>query len=201
MPDPITILVVGAVISAKIAVSTIAVVAPLKIALKIFEMKSRNVGNGQFTERAQELLDELEDPREEDEIIADALKYPDYTPSGMTDPTKVNRVSATIAIKCRNALNIQDKTKANVLVARKWIIDFLDKKEGLRTVHKARILPLALALVFIPTKFEVQCEQLLNCPEMVVRAEDKKKRWWSWNWNSFKGLFGAVAVEPPVPSV
>jgi len=106
-----------------------------------------------------------------------------------------NCVSEVVTL-CKIALpGIADKTKANTLVAHRFIYQTLMEK-GVRPQHIKYILPMALKLVFIQDDAEVAASQFANTRAYVNRVDLQDTVWYTrgsptpWNW------FGSQRFEP-----
>jgi len=109
------------------------------------------------------------------------------------DYTMFSRISSVLAEECKLCLpGLVKDNPANRMVVRKWMADRLLSADSIRRKHKSRILPLATALVFIPTSYEIDVVRIEATDEVVTRKEDLDAKYWSYAWPSAAHPLGRV---------
>lgn len=113
--------------------------------------------------------------------------------SDKPDFTNFSRIASVLAEECKLQLpGIVRDSPANRMVVRKWMADRLSSAPSIRRKHKSRILPLATALVFVPTIYEIEVERIEATDEVVRRREDYNARYWSYEKPSAANWFGRL---------
>lgn len=110
------------------------------------------------------------------------------------------RVVRRAAACVRAKIGLPKRSEANYLVVRKLVVEYLETIPDLRKVHYLKIVPLAVELVFVPTKYDIEARDFAGSSFVVERRADyhadravEVQGWGPW------GLFGrkrAVTYQP-----
>lgn len=108
----------------------------------------------------------------------------------------IPRVAGTYASMARMELNILEKDAATVVVVRSFLVRAM-KGKCMRSVDIHRILPYAVQLSFLPTKYEILARDITVMSAYQQRLEEGKPKYtrtqpWLFNW------FGSKVHEPVV---
>jgi len=98
----------------------------------------------------------------------------------------IPRAAGKLAALCRLELPLTH-SKANVLVAKEWLVRYMDKIH-VRKSDQVVLLPIALKLCFVETKYERQARELTLTPEYQRLYRETHTRmipgtWMGWLFN------------------
>lgn len=96
-----------------------------------------------------------------------------------------SRIVREAAAAAKVKFGLPKATEANLLVVSKYIRDWLDD-HGVRPTHIEGITPHAVALVFIPTRADIEMKEMLAAPVAVAQQRlyeatyfsDSPRSWW-----------------------
>jgi hypothetical protein len=145
--------------------------------------------------------------RVSDVIIADSRVVMDMIDEvDCCDPvTPVRRRNHDVAIAVEAAADaklalplMRERTQANEAVAHHFIRTYLRARD-VRITHMARILPIAVALVFIPNESEIFARKLMATPLFVERVEEQSREYYSREAPWLGNWFGRKVKPKPIP--
>lgn len=88
------------------------------------------------------------------------------------------RWACRLASEFKLEFGIPRRTEANRMMVREVLYKRLAKRNT-RHRHMRSVLPLAIELVFLKDASEMELDRLMRQPEMVVRAQESVKPYWS----------------------
>jgi hypothetical protein len=108
----------------------------------------------------------------------------------------IPRLAGTYAAIARCELNILSRDTATFLVVRQFLTRMM-KSRNMRTVDINRILPFAVQLSFLPTKYEILARNMTVMSSYQERLDENRPKYtrqrpWLFNW------FGTKVYEPVV---
>lgn len=121
----------------------------------------------------------------------------DYPVSGRM--TASSRIVQRAVAAVRNKVGLLKRNEANSLVVRKLVVEYLDSLPDLRKTHQLAIVPLAVELSFVPTKYDIMARDIAGSRAAVERREDYgADRAYSLGWGPL-GLLSRrrVVTHPP----
>lgn len=121
-----------------------------------------------------------------DEDVMDCDNLEEFT-------TDIPKMAGKLAALCRTELPLTH-TKANVLVAREWLVKYMNQIH-VRKTDQAKLLPVALRFCFVETKYEVMARKMTLSDEYQMRyafANTRLKRSRTW----LEWLLGHEVLEP-----
>lgn len=162
---------------------------------------------------SQKLIDDFADGAEEEEPersvtestpgtvsvrLVVAGEQPTKPQVDKRDTSRIIRLAAAHVVK---RIGLPKRTEANVMVARRLVVEYLETIKDLRTTHYLRIVPLAVELAFIPTRYDIAARDLAACAQAQENREafDIDRAAVRPGWGPF-GLFGRkrYSVRPPM---
>lgn len=107
-------------------------------------------------------------------------------PPKFAKPANYGRFAARLAREVKSKMGSQPKhSEANRLVAWDLLGKLLEERD-VRKCDRAKFQSLALPLVFVPTKWDLEASEMLHSMEVKERVDSVRygqKRWWQWRVN------------------
>jgi len=141
----------------------------------------------------QDLVCAIDQPDADEEAIET-----DHTEGDKTSYRSRPSYLSNVVAECKISIEgITVETKANMLVGQRW----LSKKmlsDGLRPTHIARILPIAVQLLFVPDKYQMLAVQMRSSKAILDRLDEYNVSYTARHPPSIFNWFGAVRRRPVV---
>lgn len=90
----------------------------------------------------------------------------------------------------KGEFGLMKRTEANRLVVQHWIRDKM-KEHGVRPSHLSQLLPIAVAVAFLPTRADIMAAQILGSSTFAAKEEEAH----GWG-HVVAGWFGATVRRP-----
>jgi len=105
--------------------------------------------------------------------------------AGAKHPSRMVRVrliAAAASRDCRARFLFMSRTEANMLVAHKWLHDYISALKDMRKADVPLIVPVALELCFVPSASELVANQIRFTDEVQHRLKLYNQTWWDWGF-------------------
>lgn len=143
-------------------------------------------------------LDRLETPANADAGIQTEPEVAESVSPKVRSDADRSRISRLASAAAKVKFGLPKCTEANMLVVGKFIRDWLDER-GVRPSHIEHIAPIATALVFVPTRADVEARAILASRPVVQAFEAYNATYWSESqplWWKPSTWFGRAYARP-----
>jgi len=113
--------------------------------------------------------------------------------------TTIPKLAGRLAICVRQDINVEVKDKATILVVKEYLVRLMRSK-NMRKSDIHRVLPFAVQLSFVPSRYDIQAREMMMQPEIIERLERFNTRLYTRGFTSIFNWFGRKHTEPIISS-